>query len=70
MLEGLVAALLCTCTHRILCEVRREGERLGLPTFFDDAPESETRGKQVRSCPGCGQRLGLHLLQAQKSPSP
>jgi hypothetical protein len=69
MLEGL-AALLCSCSYHILCEVRPEGERLGFPIFFDDGPESETRGQQVRSCPGCGEKLGLHLLRAQKNPSP
>ena len=69
MLEGL-AALLCTCTYQILCEVRAEGERLGFPVFFDDGPESRTRGQQVTSCPRCGEKLGLHLLRAQKNPSP
>ena len=66
MLEGL-AALLCACSYQILCEVREEGERLGTLIFFDDRPESETRGQQVSNCPGCGQKLGLHLLQAHKN---
>jgi hypothetical protein len=69
VLEGL-AALLCACSYQILCEIREEGERLGLPVFFDDGPQSETRGQQVRSCPGCRQRLGLHMLRAQKNVSP
>jgi hypothetical protein len=69
MLEG-IASLLCTCAYQILCEVREEGERLGTLVFFDDRPESETRGKQLTSCPGCGQKLGLHMLRAQKSASP
>ena len=64
MLEGL-AALVCSCGYRILCELRQEGERLGLPVFFDDQPASETCGQQVMSCPGCAQSLGLHMLQAR-----
>jgi hypothetical protein len=69
MLEG-VATVLCACSYQIRCEVRDAGERLGFPMFFDDEPQSETRGQQVRSCPGCGEKLGLHLLRAQKSPLP
>jgi hypothetical protein len=60
-----LAALVCSCGYRILCELRQEGERLGLQVFFDDQPASVTRGQQVRSCPGCGQSLGLHMLQAR-----
>jgi hypothetical protein len=66
VLEGL-AALLCACSYRILCEVSLQGERLGLLTFFDDGLESETRGQKVSNCPGCGQKLGLHLLQGHKN---
>jgi hypothetical protein len=66
VLEGL-AALLCSCSYRILCKVSPQGERLGFLMFFDDGLESETRGKQVSTCPGCGQKLGLHLLQAHKN---
>jgi hypothetical protein len=47
--------------------VSPQGERLGFLMFFDDGLESETRGKQVSTCPGCGQKLGLHLLQAHKN---
>ncbi len=65
MLEGVVA-LLCRCSYQVLCELRQEGERLGFQVFFDDQPQSETRGQQLISCPRCGQRLGLHMLQAQK----
>ena len=68
-LKGL-ATLLCSCSYHILCELRREGERLGSVVFFDDGPQSETRSQQVTSCPGCGEKLGLHLLRAQKNPSP
>ncbi len=58
------AALLCLCAHRILCEVKREGERLGSLVFFDHEPKSTTCGEQVDSCPACGQRLGLLGLSA------
>ena len=68
MLEG-VTALLCSCSYQILCELRGEGKRLGFPVFFDDQPASETHGEQPTSCPGCGQSLGLHMLQPQKNPS-
>ena len=54
----------CVCTYPILCEVTREGRRLGFPVFFDDGPESETRGERVSGCPGCGRALGIHLLRA------
>ena|SRR5215207_3240190 len=54
----------CVCTYPILCEVRQAGGRLGFPVFFDDGPESETRGERVSSCPGCGRALGIHLLRA------
>ena len=57
-------SVLCACTYPILCEVIQEGERLGFTRFFDDAPESETRGERVSSCPGCGRALGIHLLRA------
>jgi hypothetical protein len=64
-MQEVLAALVCSCGYRILCELRQEGERLGLPVFFDDQPASESRGQQVMSCPGCGQSLGLHMLQAR-----
>ena len=66
MLEDVVM-LFCACSYEILCGVRHQGERLGTLGFFDAGPQSETRDKQVTSCPGCGERLWLHLLQAQKN---
>ena len=65
MLEGL-AALLCACGYRLLCEVRVEGAHLGLATYLDDGPQSETRGQRVRLCPGCGDELSLHLLRPRQ----
>lgn len=32
---------------------------MGFVDFFDDEPDSESRGQRVRECPGCGERLGL-----------
>jgi hypothetical protein len=32
--------LLCQCSHKVLCEVMRHGERLGGLTFFDDEEAS------------------------------
>ena len=32
--------LLCECSHKVLCEVMRHGERLGGLTFFDDEEAS------------------------------
>lgn len=61
-----VVMLFCACNYEIFCEMRTHGERLGTVGFFDAGPRSETRGKQVTSCPGCGQKLGLHMLRAQK----
>ena len=54
--------LRCTCGHSILCEVQPEGERIGFLVFFDDEPTSETYGEWVKSCPSCGEQLGLPLL--------
>jgi hypothetical protein len=54
--------LRCACGYSILCEVRPEGERVGYLAFFDGEPASETYGERVKSCPGCGQQLGLPML--------
>ena len=51
--------LLCECSHKVLCEVMRHGERLGGLTFFDDEEASVTQGERVRYCPGCSSRLSL-----------
>jgi hypothetical protein len=50
------------CGHSISCEVQPEGERIGFLVFFDDEPTSETYAKRIKSCPRCGERLGLPLL--------
>jgi hypothetical protein len=52
-----IATLQCTCGYAILCELRRLGEGLGTPVFFDDEPTSATHGQRVKSCPGCGEQL-------------
>jgi hypothetical protein len=54
--------LRCMCGHSISCEVQPEGERIGFLAFFDDEPTSETYGHRVKSCPRCGEQLGLPLL--------
>jgi hypothetical protein len=54
--------LLCVCAHRILCEVKREGERLGTLVFFDGEEASKTYQERVKSCPGCGEQLELIML--------
>jgi hypothetical protein len=51
--------LLCECSHKVLCEVMRHGERLGGLTFFDDEEASVTQGERVRYCPGCRSWLSL-----------
>jgi hypothetical protein len=56
------AMLLCVCAHRILCEVKREGERLGTLVFFDGEEASKTYQERVKSCPGCGEQLELIML--------
>ena len=58
------ARAVCSCTHRLLCEVEREGERLGFLHFFDDEPKSATYGQRIEDCPCCGERLGLLALFA------
>jgi hypothetical protein len=61
MLRSL-AALRCACSYEIVCEVRPEGQRIGTLDFFDAGRQSGTQLERVTSCPGCGRRLGLHLL--------
>jgi hypothetical protein len=60
--ETTKAKLRCVCDHSILCEVRPEGERIGFLEFLDDEPTSGTYGRRVKSCPNCGEQLGLALL--------
>ena len=55
-------ALRCVCGYRISCEVQPAGERIGYLAFFDNEPTSETYGERVKSCPRCGEQLGLPLL--------
>jgi hypothetical protein len=60
--EEEAAALRCACGYGILCELRREGERLAFLAFFDNEPTSETYTEQVENCPGCGKQLGGWML--------
>jgi hypothetical protein len=54
--------LACSCAYCLVCREIRQGERLGFLSFFDDEPDSQTRGERVLECPGCGKRLGLALF--------
>jgi hypothetical protein len=56
------AKLRCVCGHRVVCKVQSEGEHIGFLAFFDDEPTSETHGRRVKSCPSCGEQLGLGRL--------
>ncbi len=56
------AVLRCVCDRRILCQVQPEGEHIGFLVFVDDEPTSETYGQRIKSCPGCGEQLGLPML--------
>ena len=56
------ARLRCVCAHSILCEVQPQGERIGFLAFFDDEPTSETYAQRIKSCPRCGEQLGLPVL--------
>ena len=56
------AMLRCVCGHAIVCEVQPEGERIGFLAFFDDELASASRGQRVKTCPSCGEQLGLPLL--------
>jgi hypothetical protein len=68
MTHEAATTLICACAHRVLCEVSREGERLGTLVFFDGDEASETYRERVESCPGCGEQLGL-LVFATKNTS-
>ena len=57
-----VVTLRCPCGYAILCEVQSFVERTGTVAFFDDESTSETYGKRVRSCPGCGEHLEFLTL--------
>ena len=60
--RGSYAAVGCVCGHGIICEVRNGGEHIGFLAFFDGEPTSETYGQRVKSCPRCGEQLGLPVL--------
>jgi hypothetical protein len=60
--EMQAVALHCLCGHSILCQVVREGERLGSLVFFDDEVTSSTYGERIEHCPKCGLRLAIHNL--------
>jgi hypothetical protein len=57
-----VFALQCPCGYAILCDVRCFRERLGTLAFLDNEQTSQTYGKRVRSCPGCGEQLEVVRL--------
>ncbi len=59
---GRRAVLRCVCDRRIQCEVQPAGEYIGFLAFFDYEPTSKTYGERVKSCPRCGEQLGLPLL--------
>jgi hypothetical protein len=62
VVKEMASALRCVCGYQILCEVIREGERLGFLAFFDDESVSSTRSNRLKNCPSCGQPLGLLML--------
>ena len=62
----LKAGLRCVCGHGLSYELRREGERLGTFSIFDDEPTSETCCQRICECPTTsGEHLGLHRLMAR-----
>jgi hypothetical protein len=63
--ETVEATLRCVCGHSFVCEVFSEGEYIGFLAFFDNEPTSETHGRRVKSCPSCGEQLGLVLLYSK-----
>ena len=64
---SLKAGLHCVCGHGLSYELRREGERLGTFSIFDDEPASESCGERICECPSCGEQLGLHRLMVRHS---
>jgi hypothetical protein len=67
--EEEAVALRCGCGHGILCELRREGERLGFLAFFDNEPTSENYTAHVGNCPGCGEQLGISIFFSKNRPA-
>lgn len=46
--------ILCSeCGHRLRAGMGSVGA-FGIVEFFDDRAQSDTQGKQVMHCPGCG----------------
>ncbi len=64
MQEEEAAFVYCECGYRVLCVVRRQGERLGTLAFFDYAEEEVTDEAErcITHCSRCDARLGSHVL--------
>lgn len=60
--DAAAADLRCACGYSIHCRVRSGGKGVGFLVFFDGEPTSETHGKRVWRCPGCGEQLVLPTL--------
>lgn len=57
--------LSCLCGFSVACELVRQGERLGILSFFDGEVASSTYGERIEHCPGCSQKLALYNVRAE-----
>lgn len=62
-----MATLYCGCSRRIWSDLWWT-ERGAVMCFMDNQPYSESYGKRVEDCPGCGKKLRLELLSSDKHP--
>jgi DNA-directed RNA polymerase subunit RPC12/RpoP len=65
------AFVYCECGYKILCVVPRQGVRVDTLAFFDVDDDEEVTGeaeRRVTHCPGCGERLGSHVLVPKRRP--
>lgn len=59
-----MATLYCECKHSIWSDLwwTERGAEL---IFLDNLPSSDSYGKQVTRCPGCGKWLTLEILKSE-----
>ena len=63
-----MATLYCGCRHQVWSDLWWT-ERGAVMVFMDNRPHSESYGKQVEDCPGCGRKLRLELLKSEDHPA-
>lgn len=62
-----MATLYCECDHSVWSDLwwTEDGPDL---VFLDNQTSSESYGKRVAACPGCGRELKLEVLRSEDYP--